>query len=96
MQETYKGWAAGFRRFRAILRARRIRRNSKYYFSNAVCNCAGVSANNNRLAFAVHHVGPFGGPLVKLIPRPDVVKIDNTMKCVIIRDGSIYELTSFK
>lgn len=90
--QTPQVFASVWQRAKTILRAKRIRQSSWRYFDSAVYNCARVSANNKRLAFAIHHVGPFGGPSVKLIPRPDIVKIEDTMNCVIVRDGVVYEM----
>ena len=42
---------------------------------------------------ADHRVGIFGGPVVEQITRPECVSLSETDRCVIVKDGYVYELT---
>ena len=74
------------------MRAVRIKSEVNAYYHGTVHNCARVSAVNNTLSFAVHRVGIFGGPEVEQITRPDIVQLSEIDKCVIVKDGMVYEL----
>ena len=69
-----------------------IKSNTGRYFDGIVHNCCKVSAANNDLAFAIHRVGVFGGPVIEQIPRPDVVQLSEEDDCVIVKDGYVYYL----
>ena len=58
-----------------------------------VHNCCRVSAANKELAFVVHRVGVFGGPVIEQIARPENVQISETDDCVVVKDGRVYQLT---
>lgn len=73
-------------------RARRTKKEAELYYEGAVHNCARVSAVNKTLAFAVHRVGVFGGPVIERIERPNIVELSETDRCVIVKDGLAYEL----
>ena len=79
---------------RAYHRARRIKSETELKFAGTVHNCARVSAVNKSLAFAVHRVGVFGGPVIEQIDRPKVVSLTENDRCVIVSDGYVYELKS--
>ncbi len=81
------------KRIRAYYRMKAIAANSGRYFDGIVHNCCRVSAANNGLAFAIHRVGVFGGPVIEQIQRPDNVQLSENDDCVIIKDGFIYRLT---
>lgn len=74
------------------MRAVRIKSEVNAYYYGTVHNCARVSAVNKTLSFAVHRVGIFGGPVVEQITRPDIIQLSETDKCVIVKDGYIFEL----
>ena len=74
------------------MRAVRIKGEVNAYYHGMVHNCARVSAANRSLSFAVHRVGVFGGPLVEQITRPECVSLSETDRCVIVKDGMVYEL----
>lgn len=78
-----------------LVRMRAVRTKSEVnaYYYGTVHNCARVSAVNNTLSFAVHRVGIFGGPVVEQITRPECVSLSETDRCVIVKDGYVYELT---
>lgn len=73
-------------------RARKVSKEAKLYFDGVVHNCSRVSRANHALAFAVHKVGIFGGPVIEQIRRPDCITLTEKSNCVIIKDGDIYEL----
>lgn len=77
-----------------LVRMRAVRTKSEVnaYYYGTVHNCARVSAVNNTLSFAVHRIGIFGGPEVEQITRPDIVQLSEVDKCVIVKDGMVYEL----
>ena len=79
---------------RVYRRARSIAAEANLYFNGTVHNCARVSAVNKSLAFAVHRVGIFGGPVIEQIDRPKVVSLTEHDRCVIVRDGYVFELKS--
>ena len=79
---------------RVYQRARRIKAEANLYYNGTVHNCARVSAVNKSLAFAIHRVGIFGGPVIEQIDRPKVVSLSELDRCVIVRDGLVYELKS--
>ena len=74
------------------MRAIRVKSEVNAYYHGTVHNCARVSEVNNTLSFAVHRVGIFGGPEVEQISRPDIVQLSETDRCVIVKDGYVYEL----
>ena len=74
-------------------RGKNIKANTGRYFDGIVHNCCRVSAANNNLAFAIHRVGVFGGPVIEQIARPDDVKLSESDDCVIVKDGYVYHLT---
>ena len=74
------------------MRAIRVKSEVNAYYHGTVHNCARVSAVNKSLSFAVHRVGIFGGPVVEQIARPDIVQLSEVDKCVIVKDGYVYEL----
>ena len=74
------------------MRAIRIKSEVNAFYYGTVHNCARVSAVNKTLSFAVHRVGIFGGPLVEQITRPDIIQLSETDKCVIVKDGYIFEM----
>lgn len=80
------------KRIIAFYRGKSIKSNSGRYFDGIVHNCCKVSAANNDLAFAIHRVGVFGGPVIEQIPRPDVVQLSEEDDCVIVKDGYVYYL----
>ncbi len=80
-------------RLLAYYRAWRISKEVENYFAGVVHNCTRVSAANNILSFAIFRVGAFGGPVVKLIDRPARVVLAEDDRCVIVKDGKVYELT---
>lgn len=69
-----------------------MKANTGRYFDGIVHNCCRVSANNNDLAFAIHRVGVFGGPVIEQIARPENVSLSETDDCVIVKDGQVYQL----
>lgn len=77
-----------------LWRAKRIKDEARLFFEGTVHNCARVSAVNKDLAFAVHKVGIFGGPVIEKIDRPDIVELSETDSCVVVKDGLVYELKS--
>lgn len=81
------------KRLIAYYRAWRISKEVESYFAGTVHNCARVSAVNNALSFVVFRVGVFGGPVVQLIDRPARVALAEDDRCVIVKDGKVYELT---
>ena len=81
------------KRIRAYYRAKSMKANTGRYFDGIVHNCCRVSANNNDLAFAIHRVGVFGGPVIEQIQRPENVSLSETDDCVIVKDGFVYHLT---
>ena len=80
------------KRIIAFYRGKSIKSNTGRYFDGIVHNCCKVSAANNDLAFAIHRVGVFGGPVIEQIPRPDVVQLSEEDDCVIVKDGYVYYL----
>lgn len=80
-------------RIYAYYRAKSLRANADRYYDAMVHNCARVSASNKDLAFAVHHRGIFGGPVIEQITRPEIVQLSETDNCVIVKEGMVYELT---
>ena len=52
------------KRIIAFYRGKSIKSNTGRYFDGIVHNCCKVSAANNDLAFAIHRVGVFGGPVI--------------------------------
>lgn len=58
------------RRIVAYYRSKALKANSGRYFNGIVHNCCRVSAANKELAFVVHRVGVFGGPVIEQIARP--------------------------
>lgn len=74
------------------MRAIRMRGEVRNYYDGVVHNCCRVSKVNNSLAFAIHKVGVFGGPVIEQIARPDVVQLSEKDKCVVVKDGHAYEL----
>ena len=66
------------------MRAIRIKSEVNAYYHGTVHNCARVSA--------VNKTGIFGGPVVEQITRPDIVQLSEVDKCVIVKDGMVYEL----
>ena len=80
------------KRIRAYYRAKSMKANTGRYFDGIVHNCCRVSANNNDLAFAIHRVGVFGGPVIEQIARPENVSLSETDDCVIVKDGQVYQL----
>ena len=78
-----------------MIRARRVTDIGKAKYDCAVYSCANVSRINNLLAFQVRRDGPFGDPVIKQIPRPDIVVLGETSDCVVIKDGRIYELKTW-
>ena len=81
------------KRIIAFYRGKSIKSNTGRYFDGIVHNCCKVSAANNDLAFAIHRVGVFGGPVIEQIARPDDVKLSESDDCVIVKDGFVYHLT---
>lgn len=81
------------RQIYAYYRAKYIKANTGRYFDGIVHNCCRLSAANNALAFAIHRVGVFGGPVIEQITRPQIVQLSETDDCVIVKDGYVYELT---
>ncbi len=73
----------------------RITKEANAKFDSAVRACANISWNNNSLAYIVSHIGPFGGPVVEQIERPDVVVISETDNYIVVKDGKIYKLTKW-
>ena len=80
------------KRIIAFYRGKSIKSNPGRYFDGIVHNCCKVSAANNDLAFAIHRVGVFGGPVIEQIPRPDAVQLSEEDDCVIVKDGYVYYL----
>ena len=68
-----------------------LRRESSDAYAGALHNCCKVSANNHRLAFAVHR-SVLGYPMVEQIDRPKNVTLSEQDDCVIVKDGFVYEL----
>lgn len=85
-------WRRIYRATLVRMRAIRVKGEVNAYYHGIVHNCARVSAVNKSLAFAVHRVGVFGGPVVEQITRPECVSLSETDKCVIVKDGYVYEL----
>lgn len=81
------------RKILAYYRGKALKANSGRYFDGIVHNCCRISAANNALAFAIHRVGVFGGPVIEQIERPDPVKLSESDDCVIVKDGFVYHLT---
>ena len=81
------------KRIVAYYRSKALKANSGRYFNGIVHNCCRVSAANNELAFVVHRVGVFGGPVIEQIARPENVQISETDDCVVVKDGYVYHLT---
>lgn len=81
------------KRIKSLWRLRLIKADAQRYFDGTVHHCAKVSALNKGLSFAVHKVGIFGGPKVEQIARPDNVLLSEKDRCVVIKDGYVYELT---
>lgn len=80
------------RQIYAYYRAKSLKANTGRYFDGIVHNCCRLSAANNTLAFAIHRVGVFGGPVIEQITRPDSVQLSETDDCVIVKDGQVYQL----
>lgn len=85
-------WRKIYRATLVRMRAVRTKSEVNAYYYGTVHNCARVSAVNKTLSFAVHRVGIFGGPVVEQITRPDIVQLSEVDKCVIVKDGMVYEL----
>lgn len=85
--------AKALKRVLAVKKAQALKREAEAYFDAQVHHCCRVSANNHSLAYAVHRVGPFGGPRVEQIARPDVVQLSELDDCIVVKDGNAYELT---
>lgn len=85
-------WRIIYRATFVRMRAARIKSEVNAYYYGTVHNCARVSAVNKTLSFAVHRVGIFGGPEVEQITRPEIVQLSETDRCVIVKDGYVYEL----
>ncbi len=79
-----------------MIRAKRIADKARIYFDAAVDDCASISRTNHSLSFMVERIGPFGSPLVSVIERPDIVCISEIDDCIIIKDGTFYELKQTK
>lgn len=84
------------RLIRTMIRAKRIADKARIYFDAAVDDCASISRTNHSLSFMVERIGPFGSPLVSVIERPDIVCISEIDDCIIIKDGTFYELKQTK
>ena len=80
------------RKIRAYYKAKYLGMEADAYFDGVVHNCCRVSAANNSLAFAIHRVGPFGGPVVEQIQRPNDVLLHEKGDYVVVKDGYVYEL----
>ena len=85
-------WRRIYRATLVRMRAVRMKSEVNAYYYGTVHNCARVSAVNKSLSFAVHRVGIFGGPVVEQITRPECVSLSETDRCVIVKDGYVYEL----
>ena len=85
-------WRKIYRATIVRMRAVRIKSEVNAYYHGTVHNCARVSEVNKSLSFAVHRVGIFGGPEVEQITRPEIVQLSETDRCVIVKDGYVYEL----
>lgn len=79
-------------KIRSSIRARRIKISAEEHYNTAVYSCARVSRTNNNLCFIIRRAGVFGGPLIEPIKRPEIVVVTENDNCIIIKDGSIYEL----
>ena len=85
-------WRKIYRATLVKMRAISMKGEVNAYYYGTVHNCARVSAVNKTLSFAVHRIGIFGGPVVEQITRPECVSLSETDKCVIVKDGYVYEL----
>ena len=73
-------------------RATFLRAECSRKFAGVVHNCCRVSANNHKVAFAIHR-SVFGYPMVEQIERPNDVMLHEKGDCVVVKDGYAYELT---
>lgn len=80
------------RNMTAARRARRVRRKAADYYWGMVHHCARLSAHDHGYAYLVHRVGPFAGPEVEQIRRPDTVSLAETSNYVVVKDGYVYGL----
>ena len=78
-----------------IARTMRIAKKANDRFDSVVRACAKISETNNELSFLVERIGPFNGPKIETIYRPDVVTIGEYDNCVIVKDGKIYEMKNW-
>ena len=70
----------------------RISRIARDSFNRAAYSCANVSRVNRSLAFVIDRITAFDFPQIQQIKRPDNVVITEKSNCVVVKDGSIYEL----
>lgn len=73
----------------------RISRIARDSFNRAAYSCANVSRVNRSLAFVIDRITAFDFPEIQQIKRPDNVVITEKSNCVVVKDGSIYELTTW-
>lgn len=80
------------RYIQTLVRAKRIADKARSNFDSVVYSCSDVSRTNHEICFIVRRLLPFGCPAVERISRPDVVVLTEIDNCVVIKDGTIYEL----
>lgn len=81
-----------FKKSRNQRRIEFLRTECRRKFDGVVHNCCKVSANNHKVAFAIHR-SVFGYPMVEQIERPNDVMLHEKGDCVVVKDGYAYELT---
>ena len=77
-------------------RANKLCNLARSAFWSAVYGCQTVSHFNTGYAFVVRRVGAFGFPEIEIIPRPLDVILQESVDCVIVKDGFYYELNKRK